>query len=176
MAKFPGKIENLLRTNTALLLLCIISIGVLFLLIRHDDAGDKGSDIDLSAKKITIDPTQATEDDLASEDPLAALPASSPLKHAPAPGTFQEFVFYGQSELGISFTCSDTYHVALIYPSTIDYRLNPLSALYNRAFPCTMNGSTTESISLVDRPFQASTTYYIVRAHQGKQGTWHGPY
>jgi hypothetical protein len=168
-----SRISKLIRTNTALALLCIISVGVLLLLLRQRDSLSRTAQTQQAAVEKSVAPIPVEQ---SSPSPLDRLPASSPLKHAPAPGTFESFVFYGQATTSATLVCQDNYGVVLIYPSTLDYRLNPLSFLYNRAMLCARDATSTQLISFEHVRLEASSTYYIVRAHQGKQGSWYNPY
>lgn len=102
--------------------------------------------------------------------------AASPFRNGPAPHDLPTFVFKGQTTVKTTFTCIDTYDTALIYPISIDYRLYPLSSLYNRATACKKGTTSSQTISLEHVRTEMGSTYYIVRAHQGKKGTWYAPY
>ncbi len=174
MVKIVPNIEKLLRTNTALVFLCVISIGVLILLFRHSSNKEP-----VVAPIITpISSTVGQSSDFSSvgvEDLVPSLSAS-PFRNAPAPEALPTFVFKGQATAKTSFTCTDVYDVALIYPMSIDYRLYPLSSLYNRATPCAKGTTLSQTISLEHVRTETGSTYYIVRAHQGKKGGWYAPY
>jgi hypothetical protein len=171
MAKIVPNIEKLLRTNTALIFLCVISIGVLVILFRRDDAAKP------VAAPVIVGTEQGSNPSVnANGDEIVPSLAASPYRNAPAPEKLPSFTFKDQSTVETSFTCTDTYDVALIYPISIDYRLYPLSSLYNRATACVKGATEKRVISLEKVRVEIGMEYYIVRAHQGKKGSWYGPY
>ncbi len=102
--------------------------------------------------------------------------AYSPLKNMPAPSTFKSFVYKKGGTISVSLLCKDVYAVVLIFPATIDYRSDPLSAIYNTATPCIKNETYKEIISLDPLKLQQGAHYYDITASQGKKGAWYDPH
>lgn len=94
----------------------------------------------------------------------------------PATSTFTHVVYNGQSTIPVSLTCADAYSVVLMFSDAVDYRIDPVSALYNRAIPCQSVATTTERIDLSLIRMTKGDGYYIIRAHEGASGMWHDPY
>ena len=175
MAKIAPQIEKLLRTNTALAFLCIISIGILILLLRHSDPTKQTSTP--THDPVVVSTGESTHPSpVVTDEELVPSLAASPFREGPVPGKLPTFVFAGQTTVKTTFTCTDVYDVALIYPTSIDYRLYPLSSLYNRATACTKGTTASRTISIENMRTEVGMTYYIVRAHQGKKGSWYDPY
>jgi hypothetical protein len=168
-----SRISKLLRTNTALVLLCVIAICALIYTLKGRDGEEQ---IPVAHPTPTIAPVSTGSSENSIQDIMDQVPESSPLKHAPARETFAQFVFQGQATTSVALECTDIYDVVLIYPMNIEYRATPVGSVYNRAFPCQKNTSMTRTIDVSMAPLHASTTYYIIRAHQGMRGTWYGPY
>lgn len=164
-----SRISKLIRTNTALVFLCVIAIGVFIMTIR------KNTDIEEPVRPAPV-VVSNSQTPTSTGSVLDQLPESSPLKRAPSPDSFEKFFYSGQATTSAIFNCNDAYDVLLIYPVDIEYRVSSLSSVYNRAFACTLNASTTRVIDLSSVTLHASTTYYLVRAHQGLKGSWYGPY
>lgn len=177
MARATSTIEKLLRTNTALVFLCVISIGVLMLLFRHAKTEEPAPVIAPVIAPVTVPAEQASGamNTVNNEEQVPPL-ASSVFRNGPVPDTLPTFIFKGQPTVKTTFTCTDVYDVALIYPMSIDYRLYPLSSLYNRATACKNGVTTSKTISLENVRTEIGSRYYIVRAHQGKKGSWYNPY
>ena len=68
----------------------------------------------------------------------------------------------------------------MIFPAHVDYRADPSSAVYNDAAPCEAGHAFVERISLDSRPIVVQAgrgaRYYVVRANEGRKGSWYGPY
>lgn len=167
MRKMYSNIERLLRTNTALAALCIISIGVLFILIRGSDSVPSSS-----TKPETM--VIGGQHSFTSPTPEQALSAS-PLRHMPSPSKFTSFVYKGEKQFEINVVCKDAYYVILMFSNEVDYRTDTLSALYNTAERCTMKKSYRIAIPLTQH-LTIGASYYIIRADEGAYGTWYDPY
>ena len=166
-----SRINDLVRSNVALMLLCVISIGVLVLILRERGAVDaRQAEV---AKNI---PSHVISS--ASEEPSTPLPTVSDPDWArlPTPDAFESFMYSGQEDLNETLRCDDAYATVLIYPFSIDYRANHAGYVYNQAFPCAKGGDFEQAISLKDLRLTASTTYYLIHASQGSSGTWYNPY
>ncbi len=174
-----SRISSLLRTNTALILLCIISVGVLALLARGPQRSGEINTV--PAKTMVIDSgnfgQNKSEDGASGVAPApGGIPASSPFKNMPAPATFHEFIFHATSTLAVQLTCSDVYSVVMVFPKDVDYRSDILSAKYNAALPCTKGVVSTSIIDLSLHSMKEGESYYFIRAQEGTSGLWHDPY
>ncbi len=72
--------------------------------------------------------------------------------------------------MDISGSCSNVYYVVLLYKTEQDYKENPSSYIYNKAFNCTDN-SYTYSISDLPEKLE-NGPYYLLIGEQGDKGTW----
>ena len=167
-----SRIGKLLRTNTALILLCIISIGVLYLVFHR--AGSESAAID--SKAPTPHVVQSPVSDAPSA-PQAAIPSDPQFADMPATTTFMSFIYQSPDEaITATGTCADAYGVVLLFPSSIDYRSNPAGWSYNIATACSMGQEFSQKIGLSAYHLVLGGRYYMVRASQGNKGTWHDPY
>lgn len=98
------------------------------------------------------------------------------LKNMPDPKTYDDFTFTPGETVSISGECNDTYRAVLIYASTVDYRQDPLSALYNIASECRGEKTFSETVTLSSPPFIEGESYYVIKAQQGSSGSWYNPY
>ena len=168
-----SRIGQLLRTNTALILLCVISIGVLFL-VFHKNAGNEEAAVATKAPvpQVVQSPVSPTP-----SAPQAAMPSDPTFSNMPATTTFISFLYQSPDEtITAKGTCADAYGVILLFPASIDYRQNPGSASYNVATPCTIGQGFSQKIVLGDYHLTFGGRYYMVRASEGNKGTWHDPY
>lgn len=172
------KIGRLIRTNVALAALCIIAIGALVSMFRSHEvarqsdasAGASGASPVISGQPLGGAPAAA------KEDPLA----HSPFRSMPAPSTFSSFAYKPGGKVAVSGTCADAYRVIMIFSADVDYRADPLSAVYNDAASCSAGHPFVEYLDLsgyaaIDQA-GAGARYYIVRASEGKRGSWYAPY
>ncbi|MEK7641697.1 MAG: hypothetical protein AAB365_01760 [Patescibacteria group bacterium] len=170
MRRITKKIEALIRTNTALFFLCIISIGVLVLIWRGQGAGDRlESNQDSTAQVPVVAALNAG--DQKNEQVIA--PA---FKGMPDPESYTSFVYEGEESLSVSIKCTDDFSVVMIFPMEVDYRSDVLSARYNSAEPCVKGVARTGKISIRGFGLEEGHEYYVVKASQGKKGMWHDPY
>ncbi len=159
----PESISKLLRTNLALALLCIIAIASVAAYARQSSESEKKAN---ESKPMSVQ----------SYDEAAAAHQESDLAAMPAPSSFVPFEFNGQKTIDVKGTCADAYEVVLIFSMAIDYRSHPSEAIYNTAKPCELGKEFSESIDLSTVFLEPGKTYYLVRASEGKTGTWHDPY
>jgi hypothetical protein len=169
MKQSKKTIATLLRTNTALLFLCIISLGVLYIAVHQSQE----SSTPVQEQKI-IASTSGNSSDSSTPTPEQAL-ALSPLRNMPVPSTFTSFLYSGQKEFSLPITCKDSYAVTLLFRATVDYRIDTLSAIYNNAAPCVSSKAATTTIPLSSSLIQGER-YYVIRASEGSHGMWHDPY
>jgi len=161
------KINSLLRTNTALILLCIISVAVLAILVRERDDGV----VRVGDNAPAIIP--------AIQSPVSSgsAPARTTLlRDMPDQATYQSFVYEMGKDISVSGICQDVYRVLLIFPKDIDYRRDPMSARYNTATACTLGKPYSETVSLESSRLQPGAEYYYIQAAEGERGAWYGPY
>lgn len=162
-----SRIEKLIRTNTALVLLCIISVGVLVLVWR-DSAPASSGDV---SPRISIEQSSQRQQ---APDPEPEIAAA--FRGMPEPASFNSFVYEGEETLSVSTKCSDEFSVIMIFPANIDYRVDVASARYNSAQQCVRGQVATERITASGFGFEVGQSYYIVKASQGRKGMWHDPY
>ncbi len=162
MVKIASKIEKLIRTNTALVFLCVISIGVLILLVQDSENNN------LPTKEISVDSTKINDSAQALE--------LSPLKNMPDPSKFGSFTYKIDESVTVSSKCEDVYYVTIIYPMDVDYRTDLLSAKYNSAVQCIKGKSYNDILDLSGKGLIEGAKYYVVHASQAKKGSWYGPY
>ncbi len=79
-----------------------------------------------------------------------------------------------QKFLQIQTQCHDAYYTVLIFSSSDDYRQNPGSAKYNRAFAC-QKGQEIEHLVDLTGLNLADGKYYYFAADQGDKGSWYNP-
>jgi len=170
------RISVLIRTNVALAALCIIAVGALVSVFRGHEApatsGATGATANIDGPVISGQQPETTQ----SGDALAR----SPFKSMPAPSKFQFFSYSPGTPISVSGSCADAYRVIMIFPMSVDYRADTLSAVYNDAASCEAGHAFIEKISLDSRPVVAQAgpgaRYYVVRANEGRKGSWYGPY
>lgn len=99
-------------------------------------------------------------------------------KSSASPVGFQAFRFdpAGSHSLDVSGFCKDFYYTLLLYAGKVDFRSNPAGFAVNIASPCNGKADFTTTIDISRYNLIAGADYYLVRAHQGKTGTWHDPY
>lgn len=151
------RVSVLLRTNIALALLCLISIGVWYTAIHR-----RGEEIAPAAAPHM------------TENVLGAQSLHVPI--VPDTATFIRFVYTGDESLGVPIRCNDEYAVVMIFPVDVDWQGQPRAAAYNAAAPCAMGTESTTTIDIASVHLVQGTEYRIVRASQGKTGSWHDPY
>ena len=100
--------------------------------------------------------------------------------HYPPPSQFRTFIYNsaglnGGSSITVSAVCHDTYDTVLIFPASLDYRVNLASAVYNVASPCEMGKTFNVVIDLAMLGHAPSGTYYYFIADQGASGSWYNP-
>jgi hypothetical protein len=161
-------IVQLLRSNAALLLLCFIAICVFGILLRGHPAPQASEN---SASSFVPSMSAQTASAPSAPENLAY----SPLKNMPSPSTFKSFVYKKGAVFSVSSLCKDVYITVLIFPVSIDYRSDPLSASYNTATPCTKNQTYSGIINLDSLNLELGANYYVITASQGKKGTWYDP-
>lgn len=94
----------------------------------------------------------------------------------PSPGKFKSFSYAsGTKNIQVKGFCLDEFYTILIFKAADDYRANPSASRYNTAFPCLGNKEFNQTISLESLNLEKGD-YYIIRAHQGKRGSWYNPY
>ena len=172
------RIGKLIRTNIALAALCIIAIGALVSMFRghgaQAPAGSAPGALDAGGPVIS---GQQPESSVSS---VGDALSRSPFKGMPAPAKYQSFSYKPGAPISISGSCADAYRVIMIVPSSVDYRIDPSSAVYNDAAPCEAGHAFIERISLDSRTIVAQAgagaRYYVVRANEGHKGSWYGPY
>lgn len=98
------------------------------------------------------------------------------LKGMPEPKEFEHFTYKGEESLEIELNCDEKYATVLIYPSSVDYRFDPLSAKINRAFDCLGERQLTEYLDIRSANLENGLKYYVIKAHQDDDGIWHNPY
>lgn len=183
MAKIASKIEKLIRTNMALVFLCIISIGVLVLVVKNS-GDDKSSVKTIVAGSVSnvgggsddlADITSPNESDDLAKSSTQSL-ALSPLRNMPDSSKFESFTYLVGDSIKVSSKCNDVYYVVIIYPEEIDYRIDLLSSKYNSATTCIKGKSYTDSVDLSGKGLVEGAKYYVVHASQAKKGSWYGPY
>jgi hypothetical protein len=97
------------------------------------------------------------------------------LTNSPEPKKFQPVSWPLVKDLKISGDCHDQYYTILIYPQARDYRQDPTSSVFNRAFACQKGDRWEQSLSTFNLQL-ATSTYYLIRADQGAEGSWYNPY
>jgi hypothetical protein len=97
------------------------------------------------------------------------------LTNSPEPKKFQHVDWPLVKDLKISGECHDQFYTILIYPEVRDYRQDPTSSVFNRAFPCTKGEKWQQSLAAFNLQ-SATSSYYLVRADQGTEGSWYNPY
>jgi hypothetical protein len=172
MARITSKIEKLLRTNTALVLLCVISIGVLIIVFRGNGSRSGSIQSDLSDVK-TISGT-VHEGEVVETNSAPAI--AEAFRGMPEPSSYTSFIYEGDQNISITTKCADEFSVVMIFPIEIDYRSDVASARYNSAEQCVIGKQKTEKVSIGGFGFEDGHEYYIVKASQGKKGMWHDPY
>jgi hypothetical protein len=163
------RIVSLLRSNAALLLLCFIAICVLGILLRGHPAPPASEN---SASSFVPSMSAQTASAPSAPENLAY----SPFKNMPSPSAFKSFVYKKGGILSVSSLCKDLYVVVLIYPVSIDYRSDPLSASYNTATLCTKNQTYRGTINLDSLQLDPGASYYVITGSEGKKGTWYDPH
>lgn len=145
-------IERLLRTNIVLFLLCVISIAMLISLVRQDEIGINRDQQKRSSHEFNI------------------------YSNMPKPSSFDTFTYHTNNKVSITSICRDVYYVIVIYPLTVDYREDLLSAKYNSAIKCNKGEKYDEYISLDNMGLVDGNEYYIIHATQADTGSWYDPY
>lgn len=166
-----SRITQLIRSNIALAFLCIIAGGVLIMTIRGQEGVKMDKPVQEAPRIVPVDVRGGSTSDRGER---ALLSAS--LRDAPLPSSLLHITFSGQATTSVSLLCEDAYSVLLMYPVDVEYRINPLGSVYNRAFPCLRQATTTQVVDLHGLPLRMDMVYYFVRAHQGAEGSWYGPY
>jgi hypothetical protein len=162
------KISDLVRTNIALAALCIISIGVLVIVFRG--SGD-------TSHVAVVQPSTGSSYQQSYQSSGQNYPTTlTPEKDLPASSTFPSFIYEAGKPISVSGSCADMYKVLIIFPSDVDYRQSPLFAKYNGATPCTMGEKYSYTMDLTPLNLESGTSYYYVKASEGKTGSWHDPY
>ncbi len=122
--------------------------------------------------RISLSPSGYAPGDV--EQMVAARPLV--LSNYPSPDTFITFDLpASKSELTFKINCKTDYYVLLIFSKTIDYRKAPTLAGYNKAYECGKQGEFSASIDLKELNLNRGS-YYLVRAHQDREGSWYEPY
>lgn len=98
-------------------------------------------------------------------------------QNLPVPNKFSSFTYTKSKPqtIKIQTKCADDYYAVLIFKSTDDYRQNPASAKFNRAFPCQPGQIITKEIDLSSLNLADGVYYYFV-ADQGREGGWYNPH
>jgi hypothetical protein len=104
----------------------------------------------------------------------AARPVPS-LAGYPPPEVFHQFEYVRGQELRVNGECRDKYYVVMIFHESVDYRVNPMDARYNTAFPCP-GGAFSERIPIDTLFLEEGERYYVIKAEQGTKGPWYDPY
>ncbi len=164
MGGFGARVSALLRTNIALALLCVISVAVVYQAFKKEAETPEGS---------TLAPVVAASA-IATKDG-SAHPAVVALKDMPAPDTYRQFTYAEGMALPVSGTCADLYRVTLIFPLSVDYRSDPLSAKYNTAEACEKGSRYADTLDLAALHLTAGGRYYVIQADEGAIGLWHDP-
>ncbi|MEN9913166.1 MAG: hypothetical protein RLY66_574 [Candidatus Parcubacteria bacterium] len=171
MVRITSKIEKLLRTNTALVFLCVISIGVLVIVFRGNGSRGDSTKSDVEVKTIS---GTVHEGEVVETNSAPAI--AEAFRGMPEPSSYTSFVYEGDQNISITTKCNDDFSVIMIFPIEIDYRSDVASARYNSAEQCIAGKQKTEKVSISGFGFEDGHEYYIVKASQGKKGMWHDPY
>jgi hypothetical protein len=168
------KVIELLRTNVALALLCVISILMVLHLVRNR--------ADVSHTEV---PQPHVEQAMATSTGVGVSPLhnpsidalkDSPFKDMPEPSHFHEFIYTLQDSIVSTSTCADGYRVVMVFPRAVDYRADPSSAMVNIATPCIQGKEYADTIDLTSLHIASGTPLYVIRASEGEHGNWHDPY
>lgn len=168
-----SRIAQLLRTNIALALLCVIAIGVLIILFRQPE---RSGEAPVPKAQTVPSVVQTGTPGVAESQSVGGPVEQASFENMPSPKTFRPFTYSGQDLLNATGTCADAYEVLMIFPDDTDYRTNPGSAKYNTAEACAKGASFSKDVALKPLNLIASSSYYLIRASEGTSGTWYNPY
>jgi hypothetical protein len=126
----------------------------------------------MEGKESTREPVFSPDTFPSIEGPARPIPS---LAKYPAPSVFHQFTYERGKPLTVKGECADAYYAVMVFHEDIDYRVSPLDARYNTAFPCE-NGSFSTSIPIETLFLTEGEGYYVIKAEQGTKGTWYAPY